>query len=67
MISRLKSAELERLLPRLSAGMIPKMEACLAAVRGAVPQAHVLDGRQPGCLLKIFTDPTIGTTIIPDA
>ena len=26
-------------------GMVPKMEACLRAVRGGVPQAHVLDGR----------------------
>src|SRR5438093_8767529 len=39
-ISQLSAAELERLLPSLSAGMIPKMEACLRAVRGGVPQAH---------------------------
>jgi acetylglutamate kinase len=66
-ISTLGAAELERLLPSLSAGMIPKMEACLHAVRGGVPQAHVLDGRLPhAVLLEIFTDSGIGTMITPD-
>jgi len=66
-ISTLDAAELERLLPSLSAGMIPKMEACLHAVRGGVPQAHVLDGRLPhAVLLEIFTDSGIGTMITPD-
>ena len=46
-ISQLARDDLEKLLPALSAGMIPKMEACLTAVRGGVPQAHVLDGRLP--------------------
>ncbi len=67
-ISLLTAAELERILPSLSAGMIPKMEACLRAVRGGVPQAHVLDGRLPhSVLLEIFTDSGIGTMVIPDA
>jgi len=66
-ISQLSATELERLLPRLSAGMIPKMEACLRAVRGGVPQAHVLDGRLPhSLLLEIFTDSGIGTMVVPD-
>jgi hypothetical protein len=48
--------------------MIPKMEACLRAVRGGVPQAHVLDGRLPhSMLLEIFTDSGIGTMIVPDS
>ena len=34
---------LEELLPTLESGMIPKMEACLRAVRGGVGQAHVVD------------------------
>ena len=67
MISRLSAAELETMLPGLSAGMIPKMEACLRAVRGGVPQAHVLDGRLPhSVLLEIFTDSGIGTMVVPD-
>ncbi|HWG60808.1 MAG TPA: acetylglutamate kinase [Streptosporangiaceae bacterium] len=66
-ISELDAAALEALLPSLSSGMIPKMEACLRAVRGGVPHAHVLDGRLPhAVLLEIFTDSGIGTMIIPD-
>jgi acetylglutamate kinase len=66
-ISELSAAELEALLPGLSAGMIPKMTACLHAVRGGVPQAHVLDGRLPhAVLLEIFTDSGIGTMVVPD-
>jgi acetylglutamate kinase len=66
-ISLLGAADLEALLPSLSAGMIPKMGACLDAVRGGVPQAHVLDGRLPhAVLLEIFTDSGIGTMIVPD-
>ena len=65
-ISQLTAPELERLLPGLSAGMIPKMEACLTAVRGGVPQAHVLDGRlSHAVLLEIFTDSGIGTMVVP--
>ncbi len=66
-ISQLTADELERLLPELSAGMIPKMEACLSAVRGGVPQAHVLDGRlSHAILLEIFTDAGIGTMVLPE-
>jgi acetylglutamate kinase len=64
-ISRLTGTELEKLLPDLSAGMIPKMAACLTAVQGGVPQAHVLDGRQQhAILLEIFTDSGIGTMVV---
>ncbi len=67
-ISQLGAADLEQLLPGLSAGMIPKMEACLTAVRGGVPQAHVLDGRlKHAVLLEIFTDSGIGTMVVPEA
>ncbi|MDQ2811486.1 MAG: acetylglutamate kinase [Actinomycetota bacterium] len=66
-ISQLTAPELERLLPGLSAGMIPKMEACLTAVRGGVPRAHVLDGRlSHAVLLEIFTDSGIGTMVVPE-
>jgi len=63
-ISSLTADELEALLPTLSAGMAPKMEACLRAVRGGVPSTHVLDGRLPhAILLEIFTDEGIGTMV----
>jgi acetylglutamate kinase len=66
-ISQLTAAGLDAMLPSLSAGMIPKMTACLDAVRGGVPQAHVLDGRlQHAVLLEIFTDSGIGTMVVPD-
>jgi acetylglutamate kinase len=63
-ISQLDDEDLGKLLPSLSAGMIPKMEACLTAVRGGVPRAHVLDGRlSHAILLEIFTDSGIGTMV----
>ena len=65
-ISQLDADDLAELLPALSAGMIPKMEACLAAVEGGVPSAHVLDGRlSHAILLEIFTDSGIGTMVLP--
>ena len=65
-ISSLTADELEQLLPALTAGMIPKMEACLRAVRGGVPRAHVLDGRVPhSLLLELFTDDGVGTMVVP--
>jgi acetylglutamate kinase len=58
--------ELEALLPTLSSGMIPKMDACLRAVRGGVPKAHVIDGRVPHALLvEVFTDEGVGTEVHP--
>ncbi len=65
-ISELDADALEVLLPQLSAGMVPKMSACLRAVRGGVPRAHVLDGRVPhSLLLELFTDEGVGTMIYP--
>ncbi len=67
-IRRLGATELETMLPGLGSGMIPKMGACLTAVRGGVPQAHVVDGRQPhAVLLEIFTDSGTGTMVVPDS
>ncbi|MEU8778284.1 acetylglutamate kinase [Streptomyces sp. NPDC048606] len=66
-ISRLTVSELEKLLPELSSGMVPKMEGCLHAVRGGVGTARVIDGRvQHSILLEIFTDEGIGTMVVPD-
>ncbi|MBO8185746.1 acetylglutamate kinase [Streptomyces spirodelae] len=67
-ISELTAAELEKLLPELASGMVPKMEGCLHAVRNGVHTARVLDGRVPhSILLEIFTDEGIGTMVVPDA
>ncbi|MFI7703836.1 acetylglutamate kinase [Nonomuraea sp. NPDC049480] len=65
-IDQLTGEELETLMPTLSSGMVPKMEACLTAVQGGVPHAHVLDGRVPhSLLLEIFTNEGIGTMVMP--
>lgn len=64
--STIDADELAGLLPRLDAGMTPKMEACLRAVTGGVPSAHVIDGRLAhSVLLEVFTSQGIGTMVTP--
>ena len=66
LVSEITASELEKLLPSLESGMIPKMQACLSAVTGGVPQAHVIDGRTPhSILLEIFTVSGFGTMVLP--
>ncbi|ADD42735.1 acetylglutamate kinase [Stackebrandtia nassauensis] len=66
LIRQISAPELKHLLPSLSAGMAPKMEACLRAVEGGVPQAHVIDGRVPhSLLLEVFTSEGVGTMVVP--
>jgi acetylglutamate kinase len=66
LVSEIQTDDLAALLPGLAAGMVPKMEACLRAVDGGVPRAHVLDGRVPhALLLEIFTTEGIGTMVVP--
>ena len=65
-IARITTSDLRALLPTLASGMIPKMEACLAAVEDGVPLATIVDGRQPhSLLLEIFTDEGVGTMVVP--
>lgn len=67
-IRQIRAADLAAMLPGLASGMIPKMEACLAAVQAGVPKATVIDGRVPhSLLLEIFTDEGIGTMVLGDA
>jgi acetylglutamate kinase len=66
LVSEITATELEKLIPNLESGMIPKMQACLSAVNGGVPQAHVIDGRTPhSILLEIFTVSGFGTMVLP--
>jgi len=66
LVSEITLGELEELLPDLESGMIPKMGACLEAVSGGIPQAHIIDGRIPhSVLLEIFTPSGIGTLVLP--
>jgi acetylglutamate kinase len=65
-ISQIGVDDLAALLPGLSSGMVPKMEACVRAVTGGVRRAHVLDGRVPhALLLEVFTTDGIGTMVLP--
>ena len=67
LINRLTAAQLAELLPTLTAGMVPKMEACLRAVQGGVPRAHIIDGRLAhSVLLEVFTSQGIGTMVFPE-
>jgi acetylglutamate kinase len=66
LISRLTADQLAELLPQLRDGMVPKMEACLRAVRAGVPAAHVVDGRVAhSTLLEVFTSEGFGTMVTP--
>jgi acetylglutamate kinase len=66
LVSQIKVDELAELLPSLESGMVPKMEACLRAVRGGVPAAHVVDGRVAhSTLLEVFTSEGFGTMVVP--
>jgi acetylglutamate kinase len=48
----------------ISGGMIPKVETCVAAVRGGVKGAVILDGRVPHAVLReLFTNRGAGTLI----
>ena len=49
----------------ISRGMLPKVEACITALKAGVKKAHIIDGRIPhALLLEIYTDAGIGTEIL---
>ncbi len=67
LVSTLKISEIEPLIKSgvISGGMLPKVEACVTALRGGVGKTHIIDGRiMHSLLLEIFTDSGIGTQII---
>lgn len=66
LISELTSRGARRLIEEgvIAKGMIPKVEACLAAIAAEVPRAHVLNAGTPhGLLVELFTEAGIGTMI----
>ena len=66
LLSEVKLAELQDMIPALSEGMRPKAEAAAAALRARVGKVHILDGRVGhALLLEIFTDEGIGTQVLP--
>ena len=67
LVSRIDPDALDKILPDLDSGMIPKMEACLSAVRTGVSAAHVIDGRERhSVILELMTSGGIGTMIADD-
>ena len=67
LIEELGSRELEALLPSLQAGMVPKLQGCLAAIEAGVPAAHVVDGRVAGVVTAAVNGEPVGTTITAGA
>ena len=67
LLTELRASRARELLATIGSGMIPKLEACVRAVDGGVPAAHVIDGRIPhSLLLEVFTDTGVGTMVLPD-
>jgi len=66
-ISHLTVAQIDELVKSgvITSGMLPKVEACVTALRGGVNKAHIIDGRIPhALLLEIYTEAGIGTEIV---
>ena len=67
LLPTLTAAEAEALIAEgvIHAGMIPKVECCIAALHGGAQKAHVLDGRvRHAILLEILTKAGIGTEVV---
>ena len=70
LISALSFDKAESMLEsgHLESGMIPKVGACVHALRQGVQRAHILNGTIPhALLLEVYTDEGIGTMITRDA
>jgi acetylglutamate kinase len=49
----------------IGSGMLPKVEACITALKAGVTKAHIIDGRIPhALLLEIYTEAGVGTEIV---
>jgi acetylglutamate kinase len=49
----------------VSGGMLPKLAACVDALRGGVPRVHIVNGTVPDTLLgEVFTNEGCGTLLV---
>ena len=67
LLSRIRTTEIEGLVAEgvIGSGMLPKVEACVTALKGGVWKTHIIDGRiNHAILLEVFTQSGIGTEII---
>ncbi len=68
-ISHLTASEAEELINSgvIGGGMLPKLNNCTDAIREGVNRVHILDGRNPHCLLlEVFTNKGVGTCFRQD-
>jgi acetylglutamate kinase len=66
LIGQITGDEIRKLIAdgTISAGMLPKVEACLRALEAGVARTHIIDGKFPhALLLEIFSDIGVGTLI----
>ncbi|MEU2608431.1 acetylglutamate kinase [Streptomyces albus] len=64
-IPRLSADRLAAMSDGLTAGMRPKADACLAALRGGVARVQVTDGRRPHAVLEAaVSDRPPGTSVV---
>ena len=66
LISVLTPSQAEEMIvgDQLEGGMVPKVAACVHALRGGVGRAHILNGTVPhALLLEVYTDKGVGTMI----
>lgn len=69
LISALTPDEAEDMIASdtLEGGMVPKVAACVHALRTGVRRAHILNGTVPhALLLEVYTDEGVGTMIAAD-
>ena len=67
LLSRIRTTEIEGLVADgvIGSGMLPKVEACVTALKGGVWKTHIIDGRiNHAILLEVFTQSGIGTEIL---
>ena len=61
----IKEAKLLQERRVIQEGMIPKVNACIAALKGGVRKTHIIDAATPhALLLEIFTKTGVGTEIV---
>jgi len=66
-VSHIDVAQIDQMVKdgTITSGMLPKVEACVSALRGGVTKTHIIDGRIPhALLLEIYTTAGIGTEIV---
>jgi acetylglutamate kinase len=67
LLSTLSRQDVERLIAdgTISRGMLPKVQACLVAIKGGVRKTHIINGTRPHALIEeLLTPEGVGTEIV---